>query len=92
MRWVSSEGLERFAGSWYGSVKGSCNRGEGAGAWDSVRLSPHRAPSAPCPVRRASMDPTAPRNVVVIMVASATGSLGSVAVLLATLGMGEWHC
>lgn len=37
------------------------------------------------------MDPTAPRNVAVTTVASVTDSLGSVAVLQATLGMGEWH-
>lgn len=46
------------------------------------------APSAPYPVWRASMDPTAPRNVTVTTVASATDSLGSVAVLQATPGIG----
>lgn len=37
------------------------------------------------------MDPTAPRNVTVTTVASAIDSLGSVAVLQATPGIGEWH-
>uniref|UniRef100_A0A4W2FVF3 Platelet endothelial aggregation receptor 1 n=1 Tax=Bos indicus x Bos taurus TaxID=30522 RepID=A0A4W2FVF3_BOBOX len=47
-----------------------------------------RAPSAPCPAPRASMDPTAPRNVAVTTEASATDSPGSVAVLRDTRGTG----
>lgn len=81
--------LEGFEGSGYG----------GQGVLRPWRVEPlglcrpptaNRAPSAPCPAGRASMDPTAPRNVAVTMVASATDSPGSVAVLQATLGTGEW--
>lgn len=46
------------------------------------------APSVLCPALRASMDPTAPRNVAVTTEASVTDSLGSVAALRATRGTG----
>lgn len=85
-------GLGEVPGLWIPeNQKGPvCGGGVPAGAFSSVDPSPHRAPSAPCPVRRASMDPTAHRNVAVTTVASATHSLGSVTVLQATLGTGEW--
>ncbi|XP_012923421.1 platelet endothelial aggregation receptor 1 isoform X4 [Heterocephalus glaber] len=63
-----------------------------------VSSRPARAPAAvllagwalfaPCPAQRASMDPTAPRNVAATTVASVTDSLGSAAVPPATQAIG----